>query len=371
MADYGTFLQHTGDTLGAADFSDYVRRALGDKAGDYNHISLEDHYRRAIDAALDGTGIGFQGERFYGPDAVDATFNIGETIAGALHDVDFWEIASHHSRHEERRRDEALRGMAEALKADVHFDHVDFGWNSDRRREELTMVAAGNKYEPEMTYLVSAYWGYQPPRPDMTVPAKSDPDCLAFEVEALWEEEGSGEQVQRAALCASLAEVLALMRGLRAEYAAREGDPLGVPEQPGHANLTPVPEPAPTDVDAPMVAVADVGRALAAAMRDDRINLADAVDAARRTNNSAAAGQRDGLIAYHYVLTIEWDSVQGHRESRTWFDRYYVAPGTSREAVFTDVLKDSKDIAFEDSHSDPGVEDAVVRFFSLERDALI
>lgn len=253
MADYGTFIQHVGDTLGAADFGDYVRRALGDKAGDYYHIGLEDHYRRAIDAALEGSGIFFQGERFYGPDAALTTSSISAAIVGALHKVDFWEIASHHSRHEERKRDEALKGMAEVLAADFHFDHVDHGWDPDRRREELTMVVAGNKHEPQMTYIVSVYWGDQPPRPDKTVPAKSDPDCLAYEVEALWEEEGDGEQVQRAALCASPVEVLALMRGLRAEFAVMQGNPLGVPEQPA------------AEPD-PMVAVANEGRAAAAGL---------------------------------------------------------------------------------------------------------
>jgi hypothetical protein len=123
--------------------------------------------------------------------------------------------------------------MARALAADFEFDHVDHGWNEERERHELTIVVAGNKYGVLLQYVVAACTG-----PQLSVtgdihaePARTE---FAYEVFAEWDDQGRCG-FERVALCDDDTTVLALLRGLRAEYAAREGAPLNAPEQPGWA----------------------------------------------------------------------------------------------------------------------------------------
>lgn len=127
----------------------------------------------------------------------------------------------------------SLEDMARALAADFEFDHVDHGWNEERERNELTIVVAGNKYGVLLQYVVAARTGLQPPVTGHVSAVPVGPE-FAYEVFAEWDDQGRCG-FERVALCDDDTTVLALLRGLRAEYAAREGAPLNTPEQPGWA----------------------------------------------------------------------------------------------------------------------------------------
>ncbi|MWA04589.1 hypothetical protein F8568_030270 [Actinomadura sp. LD22] len=127
---------------------------------------------------------------------------------------------------------DTLKDMARALAGDFDFDHVDYTWDDKRERHELTIVVAGNKYEVLLQYIVAARTD-PPPVPGDEL-ASSGSNAFAYEVFAEWNDQGR-RGYKRVALCDDDTTVLALLRGLRAEYAAREGFPLNVPEQPGWA----------------------------------------------------------------------------------------------------------------------------------------
>jgi hypothetical protein len=124
-----------------------------------------------------------------------------------------------------------LEEMARALAADFRFDHVACGWEDKRERQELSIVVVGNKYQVLLQYVVAPYSGPQPPLPSGDSAQPGDDEFLAYEVFAETDHLGCHEYA-RVALCNDDTTVLALLRGLRAEFAAREGEPLNVPEQP-------------------------------------------------------------------------------------------------------------------------------------------
>jgi hypothetical protein len=82
-----------------ANAGTYLYNALGDGAREFDVDAMEDEFRTAVAAVLDGTGITLVGGQFYGPveptdeqtaaqDALD--------IRQAIEDIDVYEIARRH-----------------------------------------------------------------------------------------------------------------------------------------------------------------------------------------------------------------------------------------------------------------------------------